>query len=67
MLNHILKFTQLESNRDRIQAEDSGRRTTSVKASVTSIQSREMEGRSVWWEPNSGGQSTRRPDGCSFF
>ena len=32
MLNKVTKFTQLESNRAGIQAENSGRRTASAKA-----------------------------------
>lgn len=44
MLKSFLKFTQLESDRAGIQVEDSGRRATRAKGSVTGLVSQETEG-----------------------
>lgn len=67
MLNKVTKFTQLESSRAGIQAENSGRRTASTKAGVTSLESQETGGSSLRWEPSAGRQSTRCPDSTRFL
>lgn len=53
MLNNFPKATQLESN-SRIQAEDSGRKTSSTKISATGFAFQIKERRPMQWECSMG-------------
>lgn len=62
MLKSFLKFTQLESDRAGIQVEDSGRRATRAKASVTGLVSQETEGQCGMSRVQDPRESSRCPD-----